>query len=631
MIGSDRSNAEDDNTLPEDETMLLTPLTTALSWACVPEATVYQVSLRMVGSRATKTEKIAAPQTSFRTPLCPAADYEWSVTSFSKNNSQLTPQRWSIFSTPKPQIQEVTDYAVSFNGVRPGTHWGIMSPLPEDPAAELSPWFDKKTFDSDPPPAFADIRHLLPKPVWDSHAEAIDMYWYTWETLFSTGLFAPSSENSLAVSNVLGQKEWHSFGISTVWDLAFIMQFARYGHAAYPFITTADNCYARQHENGFICREADADNREIYKVYPVSLPLLSWAEWSYYEITGDTNRLRMAFLPLVKEYEWYMLHQRRANGLYWNVGIADGMDDSPRNTLAHYYLSTTCCMVLGSEILSKIADLLGYKDIANWLRRENKELKRLANSSFWDSKHRLYNDLGTNGKPITHTSQTGVCKHAFVFWPLISGVATVERASSLASHLVDPGSFNRPSGIASLSADSSGYSADTVDVSWHGGIWPPIQYMVIKGLQRAGNEGLAAYFAEKYYNSFLRAFVTDGDIKQALAPEANVMSGYSRAVGWGGLAPIALLIEDIFGIRANAPSNEVFWSVRRLERHGLEDLRFGNNRVTLICGARKNQNTPCEITVECDRDFTLVVGLPSGTTRKAIEAGKTSLVISDSQ
>ena len=629
MLGSDSGDKESDNAHPNDGTMLRTPLTTVLSWPSVPGAAVYEVSLRMMGSGTVAADRIPAPQTSFHTPLCPAADYEWSVGAFGEDSNALSEPEWSIFSTPKPKAEEVSDYAVSFSGVRPGAHWGIMSPLSEDPSAELSPWFGKKCFDCAPPPEFADIRHLLPKPVWDSHAEAIDMYWYAWETLFSVGLFAPPSENSLAVSNVLGQKEWHSFGISTVWDLAFIQQFARYGHAAYPFITTADNCYARQHENGFICREADANNREIYKVYPVGLPLLAWAEWSYYEITGDVDRLRMAFLPLVKEYEWFMLHQRRANGLYWNVGIADGMDDSPRNTLAHYYLSTTCCMVLGGEILSNMASLLGYKDLAKWFGAETKQLKRLANSSFWDSKHRLYNDLGVNGKPITYTTQAGVCKHAFILWPLISGVATAERASSLASQMVDPGSFNRPSGIASLSADSSLYTNDTVDVSWRGGIWPPIQYMAIKGLQRAGNEGLAAYFAEKYYNSFLRAFVADGDIRQALAPEANVMSGDAKAVGWGGLAPIALLIEDIFGIRANAPANEVCWCVRRLERHGIEDLRFGSNRVTLICEARENQNSPCKITVECDRDFALVVGLPSGTTRKKVEAGKTSLVISD--
>lgn len=630
IIDPDRSAGSEAAISPANGSTLPTPLTTVLGWPSVPGAARYRVCLRMVGTGKATTEYVDASSTTLRTAVCPAADYEWTVTALDDSDSPAAEPTSAVFCTPSPVAPEDTDYEVVFSGVRPGSHWGIMNRLPEDPGEPLAPWFEKKTYDKVPPPTFAEVRHLLPRPVWDSHPEAIEMYWYAWETLFAVGLFAPPSENNLAVSNALGQREWHSFGISTIWDLAFVMQFARYGHAAYPFITAADNCYARQHSNGFICREADADNREIYKVYPVSLPLLSWAEWSYYEITGDVDRLREAFVPLVKEYEWFLLYQRRANGLYWNVGIADGMDDSPRNTLAHHYLSTTCCMALSAEILSSMAGLLDLKDLAKWFRQERRQLKQLVNSSFWDSRHHLYNDLGTNGKPITHTLQAGVCKHAFIFWPLLSKVATADRASHLASHLVDPGSFNRPSGIASLSADSTDFTPADTGVSWRGGVWPPIQYMVIKGLQRVGNEGLAAYFAEKYYKAFLRAFALEGDIKQALAPDTNVMSGFSRAVGWGGLAPVALLIEDILGIRAHAPSNQVTWSVRTLERHGIEDLRFGSNRVSMVCESRKNQNDPCKITVECDHGFSLVVGIPSGTVRNEVGAGHTSLVISDS-
>ena len=76
-----------------------------------------------------------------------------------------------------------------------------------------------------------------------------------------------------------------------VLDTAFILQFARYGQAGYPFITALDNCYARQHENGFICRESDRENREVYVIYPVNPPLFSWAEWEYYRLSGDKNPL----------------------------------------------------------------------------------------------------------------------------------------------------------------------------------------------------------------------------------------------------------------------------------------------------------------------------------------------------
>ena len=69
-----------------------------------------------------------------------------------------------------------------------------------------------------------------------------------------------------------------------------MIDFARYGHQAYPFITSLDNVYARQHENGYICRESDRENREVSSGYPVNPPLMSWAEWENYQITGDKDR-----------------------------------------------------------------------------------------------------------------------------------------------------------------------------------------------------------------------------------------------------------------------------------------------------------------------------------------------------
>src|SRR5208283_5173579 len=118
------------------------------------------------------------------------------------------------------------------------------------------PWFAKKKFADAPPPTFEAIEDRLPRPVWDGHGDLIDMYRYAWKTLFSVWLFAPpAAGESMAVSNPIGIQSWGPWGSTMVWDTAFILQFARYGDHAYPFVTALDNCYARQHENGFICRE----------------------------------------------------------------------------------------------------------------------------------------------------------------------------------------------------------------------------------------------------------------------------------------------------------------------------------------------------------------------------------------
>ena len=220
---------------------------------------------------------------------------------------------------------------------------------------------------------------------------------------------------------MIGLRSWGQWGSTMVFDTAFIMHFARYGDQAYPFITGLDNCYARQHENGFICRETDRENRETYVVFPLNPPLFAWAEWEYYKISGDKDRLARVLLPIVKHYEWWMTYQRRANGVYWTNGFNEA-DDSPRNRLAYSCVSATAYQALAAFYLAHIADTVGREDLAQFFRQEHASLGRLINDVFWDRKHGIYNDLARDGKFITEPEPGVFCKHAHMFWPLIAEV-----------------------------------------------------------------------------------------------------------------------------------------------------------------------------------------------------------------
>jgi hypothetical protein len=605
---------------PVDGSAVETPLSARLKWPPMEGATVYRVIVRQKGSAAGKNvvdERVS--ETDLAVAVCPGTTYEWSVQAICGGKVVKASNAPFTFTTPDPKPTEITDPKVLFAGTHPGCHWMHMEEIPTDPSAVLSPWFYKKTFRDDKPPLLNDVRGKVPKPVWDGHQDLIDMYWYAWQTLFSVWLFAPPSGDNMAVSNIIGLQTWGEWGSTMVWDTAFILQFARYGNAAYPFITGLDNCYARQHESGFICRESDKTNHEVFVIYPANPPLLAWAEWRYYEATGDKDRIRKVFLPLVKQYEWYMLYQRRTSGLYWTDAFQEA-DDSPRNDLAHSTVSTTSIQAMSAGILAKMAVISGRPDLARWFRQDAANLKNMVNASFWDNEHTLYNDLGADGKPITVTQQGGVCKHAHMFWPMLAGITTSSRAACVASHLSDPHSFNRKSGTATLSADSNGYNPDTGSY-WKGAVWPPTQYMVIKGLETCGNEGLASYLAQKYVTASLEAFKAKGDITEYLAPDRHVSYGVGKFVGWGGIAPIALFIEDILGFRVDAPANTLTWRIRRLERHGIENLHLGGKTISLICGARLSEDQPCDITVNTDGDFRLLIDMPSGRTEKLVIKG----------
>ena len=71
-------------------------------------------------------------------------------------------------------------------------------------------------------------------------------------------------------------------------------------------------------------------------------------------------------------------------------------------------------------------------------------------------------------------------------------------------------------------------------------------------------------------------------------------------VGWTGLIPIAVLIEYVFGIKADAKNDEIVWRVNLTERHGIERYPFGGKSVTLLCEDRENADQEPQITVKCE-------------------------------
>jgi glycogen debranching enzyme len=489
----------------------------------------------------------------------------------------------------------------------------------------LSPWFDRKSYSGAPPPAFEAIRPRLPVPVLEADDGLIGMYWYCWKTLFSSSwLFPPTAPDHQAVANLLGARDWGMGGSTVVWDTCFMLHFARYANPAYPFITALDNCYARQHDNGFICREADAQNREVYWQFPLNPPLFAWTEWENYRISGDIERLRRVLMPVVKHYEWWMKYQRRVNGLYWNDGYNEA-DDSPRNKLEYYTASAASYQALAALYLARIAREVRRPDLEAFFTTEHAAIGKQVNTHFWDARHSIYNDLAHDGRFITELEPGVFCKHVHMFWPLIAEVADRRGVEGTIAELSNPKSFDRSSGVPSLSADSRGYRED--GQYWRGAVWPPMQCMVQEGLRLNGEWARARSLAEKYLRALLTAFQSQKSIYENLAPDSPKGYGGNEFVGWGGIGPVSNLIEYTLGLQVDAPGKTIEWHIERTDRHGIQNLGFGHYAVHLICERRESAQSACHIEVESDGEFTLKVILQGKVTSHAIKKGGNTLVV----
>ena len=99
-------------------------------------------------------------------------------------------------------------------------------------------------------PTYDGSRHLLPKPFWAGHEDVIACHDKAWQIAFGN-LRKPVKESGFKSAFI----DTAFNGMLFMWDSVFILMFGRYGSRAFNFQKTLDNMYARQHQDGYICRQ----------------------------------------------------------------------------------------------------------------------------------------------------------------------------------------------------------------------------------------------------------------------------------------------------------------------------------------------------------------------------------------
>lgn len=110
------------------------------------------------------------------------------------------------------------------------------------------------------PGTFEEAKQILPDPTWSGHEKEIEMYWKAWQIGIGN-IKAPEPDSGFVCSYLDVAYNGNIF----MWDSAFMMMFARFGTRFFPFQRTLDNFYAKQHPDGFICREIKADGADCFE------------------------------------------------------------------------------------------------------------------------------------------------------------------------------------------------------------------------------------------------------------------------------------------------------------------------------------------------------------------------------
>ena len=458
-------------------------------------------------------------------------------------------------------------------------------------------------------PKYQEIKDKLPKPFWDKHEDYIACYNKTWEIAF----------NNLRKANYKGEAGFVSNFIDTafngelfLWDSVFILMFGKYASHVFNFQKTLDNFYAHQYEDGYICRQIREDifADRWSKNDPCSTGpnLLAWSEWENYLITGDKQRLKDVFYPLIGYHVWLMRNRTWKDGGYWTCGYGCGFDNQPRTPKGYTpscshgfvtWIDATTQAYMSADYILKIAKEIESEEDLTFLLEEKENLKRIINEQMWDEETAFYYDVLRDGKVSGYKTVMG-------YWPLLTDIIPKERLDKFVAHLDNENEFKRQNRVPSLPADNKDYNPN--GGYQNGGVWAPSNYMVLKGLDKHGFTKLSHEIAVDYLRNVVEVFKKEGTVFEDYSPDfVKNDSNVRDFVGWTGLAPISIFFENVMGIKPYVDKNEIEWHVNLIEEHGIENLKFGNATVNLKCKERKDALEKPQIEIKSDKPITLKV------------------------
>lgn len=357
-----------------------------------------------------------------------------------------------------------------------------------------------------------------------------------------------------------------------LWDTAFTVIWARYLTEALPVASSLDNLYRVRAEDGFICREYSPSGEPIWgSRHPIAFapPLLTWAELSLFEITGDRDRLAVVYPVLKEHHQACQRKYQSEDRLYIGDALGCGMDNLPRSPRGWQpdgegialeagcvhesldrlldwlesdprfqwnrqgrWIDMSAQMAFDARLLAEAAGLLGKGSDAEAFSAEHRKLGRLIHERCWNESAQIYFDLA-GAEQIERF-------HIGAFWTLIAGIVPEDCVAGLVSHLSDPDKFSSLVPVATLARDDPDF--EPTGRYWRGSSWPPTTYMVLAGLRHVGQLELAARIAERYVEAVLQVFEETGTLWENLAPDARQPGKPAQAdfCGWAGLGSVAI-------------------------------------------------------------------------------------------
>ena len=460
-------------------------------------------------------------------------------------------------------------------------------------------------------------KSALPVPVIEGKPEWVELYYKAWELAFQN-------------IDYVGKEGWKpqltcmpGVGIVWQWDSCFMAFITNYANGTLSALNNLDNLYRlRRESDGYMSMAYRIEEEMPAYGERINPPLMAWAEWEAYLISGDLERIKNILPALEGCYDFIEKNRTRNCGLYWfeDPG-SSGMDNAPRggyhslelngSDLCHIDLA--CQQALSAMCIANMYEALGNAEKTLFYRGEHSRICDLINRYHWSERAHFYFDFFIRTR-VDEKVKFLNSKTMASAWTLLCGAAQGDRKEQMLQHLFDPDIFYTKVPFASLSKDDPNYDPD--GGYWLGSVWAPTNYAAIRGIEACGRPELAREAAIRYLDAVC-AVANDpayGSIWECYAPEkhrpATAEAGEMvRAdfVGWSGIAPITMLIENVIGLRFDARANTVRFNLFPGRCCGLRNMCFNGNRISVECSQYIPVAGKSTIKVSAEKPFILTV------------------------
>ena len=469
-------------------------------------------------------------------------------------------------------------------------------------------------------PSFDDVRPRLPVPLLPDDEGLVALYWNAWRIVWA-GLRTPTPGSNLVAPYIAP----HPQANLEMGNAAFLALLAGYLPGSYDLVSTLDNFYAGQHEDGFIGREMDPSTGKQcqlpFEPNSTGPALLTWAEWRHFRLTGDIARVGDVFWPLLAYHRWCRANRTWQSGLYWTTGYASGLVNQPRVPggrfhHAHWaWVDASLQAAVDAALLERMAVQLGESSLAAELVAERHQLVRQINLVMWNEEQRFYQDVAPDGR-------FSAAKSISAYWALVDKqIVPNERLRPFVQHLRDTWSFRVENCLPSLSADSEGYNRG--GNSWRGGVWPALTYMVTAGLRTVEVSDLGHQIAHNHLRLIEQVYRDTGVLWDNYAPEDPLPGDPAEEdrTGLTAMAIIGLILEGIVGLAVDWPLRQVTWHrhLTMSQPYGVRNLPLGNEGVLDMVAEDD------AVRIRTDTPFTLIIRSGREVVQAAVPVGDFSL------